>query len=243
MVRGRSTRQLELGIVVGILCLGLAGISPAAAQPTHTEAGAAQQPAQQEGLEALVRRVQEGHRQIHDLQARFVQRRGAPGGRTLEARGTLYIKLPGRMRWEYESPEPRVAVTGGERLYWYLPADNQVQVFDLQSGEVGQTPTLYLAGQGDLVRDFRVEEGSWGVPLSQGNVQLRLLPVHEDAPFESLQLEVDPDTAMVARLVVVDLLGNATDYQFHDREVNVGLPDSLFEFRIPPAAEVIYVGS
>ena len=41
-------------------------------------------------------------------------------------RGTVQIKKPGRMRWEYTAPEKKTFVSDGRKIYSYIPADKQV---------------------------------------------------------------------------------------------------------------------
>ncbi|MFQ5744215.1 MAG: outer membrane lipoprotein carrier protein LolA [Acidobacteriota bacterium] len=204
----------------------------AGAEPGHPQAG----------IELLVERVQGRYRTLQDFQARFVQRRLTRfGSIVLEKTGRLFVRPPGKMRWEYEDPE-QLFVTDGEEMYLYLSADNQVQVFKPESQEMARTPTMYLAGKGDFLHDFDAEQTDWGTQLAPGNVQVRLLPRSQDAPFSSLIMEIEPMQARVVRLVVLDQLNDNIEYQFHDEQVNVGFPDSLFEFHVPPGAEVVYIG-
>lgn len=194
------------------------------------------------GIERLVDRVQQALRTTNDLEATFVQRRLTRFGSVIvERRGKLYIQPPGRMRWEYEAPAD-LWVSAGDEAYFFLPEDNQVQVYRTAESEASELPIMYLAGKGDLVRDFEIEETNWGPKLAPGNIQLLLQPRREDASFTSLVLEIEPMSATISRLVQIDRLNNTIDYQFHDIEYDVGLPEGLFEFDIPPGADVIYIG-
>jgi outer membrane lipoprotein-sorting protein len=145
------------------------------------------------------------------------------------------------MRWEYEE-SGRVLVARQEAMFWYLPEDRQLQILDQQAVDPTQTPTLYLAGEGDLTSDFEVSGVEWGLPRKPGNVQMRLVPRSEEASYQSLVLEVEPDTAQVTRLVVVDLLGNATDFEFDSIRIDVDLADDLFELDVPAGTERVYLG-
>ena len=197
----------------------------------------------QPGIRLLIERVQQRYQKVSDLEARFVQRRLSRfGAVVVENRGQVFMSLPGKMRWEYEEPE-QLFVTAGEEMYFYLPEDNQVQVFPAEEARVSRTPVMFLAGKGDLLRDFDIEETDWGSRLSPGNVQVRLLPRHHGASFTSLVLEIEPMNATIARLVKFDLLSNTIDYQFDEIHFDVGLAEGLFEFEIPPDAAVMYVES
>jgi outer membrane lipoprotein-sorting protein len=194
-------------------------------------------------LEELMGRVQERYRTLSDLRSRFHQsttpRKGvAP---TL-AQGDWLVLTPGRLRVQYDVTD-RLFVADGERLYWYLPEDNQVQILSAESIDPRYTPTLYLAAEGDLREDFTISGIEWDEPLSPGNIQIRLEPRSQDVRFRHLVVEVEQGSALIARFVSVGLLGEITEYRFSDIETNVGLADELFQFNIPPDAQVEYLGS
>jgi outer membrane lipoprotein carrier protein len=237
---------LALMMCVSSLALAVVQLAPAAVPPVPAALPAAPGALQEEmpgpGIERLVARVQQRIQEVADLEARFVQRRLSRFGSVLvERQGKVFIRSPGRMRWEYDQPA-NLFVTAGEEAYFFQADDNQVQVFQPDSTGESQTPIMYLAGKGNLLRDFDIEETDWGPKLAPGNIQLHMRPRQEDVSFTFLVLEVEPMTATIARLVNVDRISNTIDYQFHDIEYDVGFPDSLFEFEIPQGADVVYIG-
>ncbi len=194
-------------------------------------------------LETLVREVQERYRAMQDLRAQFRQRRSQRvGARPIERTGTWMIRTPGRMRVEYDGSH-RLLVADGERIYWYLPEDNQVHVYPSEAIDPTHTPTLYLTGEGDLRAEFYISGTEWDAPLSPGNIQVRLDPKASDTSFAHMILEIEPATRIVARLVWFGLLGESSDFQFFEVETDVGLAEELFQFTIPPEASVEYFGS
>src|ERR687896_98051 len=57
---------------------------------------------------------------VKDFSADFVHTyRGGVLNKQLTERGRLIIKKPGRMRWEYRSPEEKLFVSDGVKLYSY----------------------------------------------------------------------------------------------------------------------------
>ena len=69
-------------------------------------------------------------------------------------RGRLLVKKPGKMRWDYTAPEPKQFVSDGVKMYSYIPQDKQVIVAAVPPDDDAPTPTLFLAGKGNLTRDF-----------------------------------------------------------------------------------------
>jgi outer membrane lipoprotein carrier protein len=183
--------------------------------------------------EELARRVEERLQQTRDLRARFVQsyRSGALGRETRE-HGTLSLKRPGRMRWEYEAPERKTFVSDGHSFYFYVPADRQVIVKDQKdaTGVAG----LLLAGTGAPLQRFvpSLEEAP------AGRFRLRLVPREPDPDMDELRLEGDASFRLRA-VEVLDAQGNRSRFEFDQLRENIGLKDALFRFEIPPGVEVI----
>ena len=69
-------------------------------------------------------------------------------------RGTVLVKKPGMMRWTYTSPEKKEFVSDGRKLYSYVPEDRQVVVSAVPPADEASSPALFLAGKGDILRDF-----------------------------------------------------------------------------------------
>src|SRR5919206_901034 len=69
-------------------------------------------------------------------------------------RGRLLVKKPGKMRWDYTTPEQKQFVSDGVKMYSYIPEDKQVIVSSVPREDEASTPALFLAGKGSLTRDF-----------------------------------------------------------------------------------------
>lgn len=189
--------------------------------------------------DALARSVQAHYQQVRDFTAGFEQAYvgGALKRRTVE-RGTVAIRKPGRMRWDYESPEKKLFLSDGTRMYFYVPADKQVRVSPMPEDGRVPTPILFLAGRGDLLRDFRVEEVA--APMGAAGMRaLRLRPVKPEPEYDTLTLVVDGGTYAIRQLVVVDAQGGTSTFSFTNLKENVGVPDSRFVFTMPKGVDVV----
>jgi outer membrane lipoprotein carrier protein len=180
-----------------------------------------------------LRHVDERLQRTADLQARFVQSyRSVTIGRELRERGTLSLKRPGRMRWDYEAPEKKTFVSDGKSFYFYVPADRQVIVRE-QSGNAQGVAALLLSGK-SLADQF--EPGLEVAPA--GRARIRLLPRKPDPDVERAFLDVDSDYRIRA-IEIVDAQGNRSRFELDGIRENVGLSDKLFRFEVPRGVEVI----
>jgi len=189
-------------------------------------------------LAPVVDRLERTYAAAADLTARFRQTSTImAAGQVQQASGTLAVKRPGKMRWEYTDPEPRLFVTDGRTFWAYSPEDKQVLVQETK-GALGATPLAFLMGAGDLRKDFQVREVSHAA--AAGNTALLdLRPGKSTSTLARLLLEVDLATSLIVQATVFDPVGNTIVLVLSDQKLNVGLPDSRFTFVPPPGVQVI----
>ena len=198
---------------------------------------AAQSPAPSVG--DLARRIQARYESVKDFSANFEQKyTGGALRRQAVERGTVQVKKPGRMRWEYVQPERKLFVADGRRLYAYVPADKQVIVSPVPGEDQATTPVLFLAGKGNLTRDFTVSATTVaGAPAD--TLAIKLVPRRREQEYDWLALVVDAGSLALRMLVAGDSQGGTSSFTFTDLKENVGLTDSSFTFKIPRGVDVI----
>ena len=191
--------------------------------------------------EALAKSLQDRYQGIRDFSADFVHsyRGGVLRTQTRES-GIVSIKKPGRMRWVYVKPERKEFVADGRKVYSYIPEDRQVIVSDVPPDNQATTPALFLAGKGDISRDFTATYGEGGAP---GTVALKLTPRKAEPEYEYLIVAVDPATLQIRALTTRDRQGGESTLTFSNLKENRGIPDKEFAFRIPRGVDVITDGT
>jgi outer membrane lipoprotein carrier protein len=190
--------------------------------------------------DALARALQKRYQGIRDFSADFVQTyRGGVLKTQSREEGTVSIKKPGRMRWTYVKPEKKEFVSDGTKVYSYIPLDQQVIVNPVPPANEATTPALFLAGNGDIVRDFTATAADPAVP---GTVAVKLTPRKSDPEFEYLVVSVDPRTLQIRALTTLDQQGGQSTLIFNNLKENTGTSDKEFAFRVPRGVDVITNG-
>src|SRR6187397_1777918 len=111
--------------------------------------------AQQQSAAELAAALQKKYATVRDFSADFVQTyRGGVLKRQLKDTGRLMVRKPGKMRWEYQTPEEKLFVSDGASIYWYVPPDKHVEIRPVPADDEASSPALFLAGKGDITRDF-----------------------------------------------------------------------------------------
>ena len=190
--------------------------------------------------DALARRLQARYDAIKDFTADFAQtyEGGVLRRKTTES-GTLLVKKPGRMRWEYKTPEEKLFVADGRKLYTWVPADRQVTVSALPAEDAPATPVLFLLGRGELTRDFTASIPAAVAGAPPDSLALALVPKTPVPDYDRLTLVVDRATLGLRMLIARDGQGGTSTFVFSKLKENVGLADAKFAFTIPRGADVV----
>lgn len=191
-------------------------------------------------LDEAVRELEATYRRIVDLRATFQQAAfNRTLNQTLEARGTLYLKRPGKLRWEYQTPTPQEVVSDGVRLWVYTPELKQVNVTDAPQALAGPAGS-FLTGLGQVREHFQARFLNPAQPTDlDGLVVLDLTPKTPQPLLARLILSVDPAGWLVRKAVLYDAQGNTVTVRFLETVVNSGLADTLFTFVPPPGVAVV----
>ena len=174
---------------------------------------------------ALASEVQAYYDRTKDLQARFVQTYTyAAFGRSQTSRGTLRVKKPGKLRWDYEAPSEKTVLVNGSKLVQWEPEVNQAYVDEHFDATALSAAVTFLVGQGRLEREFTFSTDAQG--------RLVLTPRQADGRVREVVLTVG-EGGVVTATRVVDGSGNVNALEFQDVKRNPGLKDSVFELQLP----------
>jgi len=174
---------------------------------------------------ALVKKVQALYERTRDLEARFTQTYSYAGlGRRAVSTGTLKVKKPGLMRWDYATPSRKTVAVTGKRLVQLEPEENQVFVDEAFDATAMSAAVTFLLGTGDLTREFSPSLDAAGA--------LVLTPRAPDPRVARITLTTGPDGEVLGT-AVVDGAGNENRLAFEGLKRNAGLADADFVVALP----------
>ena len=186
----------------------------------------------------LAAAVDTHYNHLRSLEAEFTEvYRGSGMDRTES--GTLWLKKPGKMRWEYRSPKEKLFVSNGKDAWFYVPDDRQARKESAKKLEDVRSPLAFLLGRTKLEKELRgLSVASDIAPLEAGNAVLRGVPTALADRVSEIILEITPDSRIV-RLAVQGVEGDSTEYRFRDQKEDQAIADSRFDFRAPAGTEVV----
>ena len=189
-------------------------------------------------LKTVAKSVDEHYNHLRSLQAEFTEiYRGAGMDRTES--GTLWLKKPGKMRWEYRSPRDKLFLSDGKDAWFYLPGDKQARKTPVRKLEDLRSPLGFLLGKTRLEKEL---QGLGFAPdiaaVTPGNMVLRGVPQTMTERVNQVLLEITPDNR-ISRIVIDEVDGSTTEYRFNEQKENVAIGDERFRFTPPPGVETI----
>ena len=182
--------------------------------------------------------VDDHYNRLHSLEAEFTEVYQGAGMNRTES-GTLWLKKPGKMRWEYRSPEEKLFVGDGKNAWLYLPAEKQVRKSDMRKLEDLRSPLAFLLGKTKLEKElqdlsFAPDAPAW----KPGDVVLKGTPRGMEGRVQDILLEITAEH-QIARIVIHAADDSVTEYRFSDQKEDAPAADSRFQFVPPAGAEVI----
>jgi outer membrane lipoprotein carrier protein len=189
-------------------------------------------------VSTVARQVDDRYNHLQTFIADFAEIYQGSGMERTES-GTLWLKKPGKMRWEYRSPEEKLFVGDGKDGWLYLPAQKQVRKSSMKKLDDLRSPLAFLLGKTKLEKEltglsFAPDIQTW----QPGDVMLRGVPRGMQDTVREILLEITPEHA-IARLLLYGTDDSITEYRFSNQKENVFVPDAQFRFRPPPGTEVI----
>jgi outer membrane lipoprotein carrier protein len=194
--------------------------------------------AQGADVKAIATAVDAHYNHLRTLQAEFTELYRGSGMERTES-GTLWLKKPGKMRWEYRSPKEKLFVSDGKTAWFYVPEDRQARKSSAKKLEDLRSPLAFLLGKTKLEKELRGLSLAPDIePLGSGDVVLRGVPKGLEGQISEIVLEVTPDNRIV-RLIMQEVDGASTEYRFSDQKEDVAIQDARFAFKPPAETEIM----
>ncbi len=193
-------------------------------------------------LATVIERMQKRYDQAKDFRAHFSQKYSrAVMGRMTVSTGEVAFKKPGRMRWDYSTPEARMFLSTGQFLWLYEPEEHQAFKQDLKTSQL-PAALAFLMGKGKITDEFDVSFSGDARYGSAADYRLQLVPQKPQSTYKTILFVVDGKEFTVRESVLVDQQGNVNHFTFSDLKINDKVPDALFKWTPPAGVRVIDTG-
>lgn len=191
-----------------------------------------------EELAKLAGKVDKHYNQLRSMRAQFTETYNGPGTSRQES-GTLWLKQPGKMRWEYIEPRKKLFVSDGKTAWFYVPGEQQARKAPVSKIDDIRSPLRFLLGKTKLLKEFHELGFASNIkPVTPGNFVLRGSPKGMEDRISLVVLEVSPE-GRIDRIMLEEVDGTVSEFRFSNEVENMQVADSLFKFQPPPGVEIV----
>ena len=189
-------------------------------------------------VHAIAQVVDNHYNHLKSFQAEFTELYRGNGIDRTES-GTLWLKKPRKMRWEYRSPREKLFVSDGQDAWFYVPGERQARRQPFKKLEDLRSPLGFLLGKTRLEKELNGLSTAIDVkPMQAGNTVLRGTPKGMEDRVTHVLIEVTPDSH-IFRIVLQGADDAVTEYRFSEVKEDLPLADNKFQFKPPPGVETI----
>ena len=189
-------------------------------------------------VHATAHAVDEHYNHLKTFKAAFTEIYQGDGISRTES-GTLWLKKPSRMRWEYHVPREKLFLIDSQTAYFYVTGDRQAKKTPAKNLDDLRSPLRYLLGKTKLEKELEgLSLAPDLTPLEPGDVVMRGVPKVMKDRVSEVVLEMSP-AHQIHRIVIHGVDSTITDFRFSQIEENVPVQDSLFRFTPPPGVDTI----
>lgn len=193
----------------------------------------------EDNLNTVIEGIQNKYEQINNFQAQFTQESEVKAlNKTQLAEGEVWFKKPGKMRWNYSTPNKDQIVSDGKTLWFYDEEEAQVIETPITQVSETQSTTTLLSGLGNIKQLFDASFADTENVSPNGSYLVDLVP-KGDEEYNKVTISVGKKDMMVNKIYLYDPFGNLTTVKLADIKTNGGVSDSLFDFKVPDGAEVV----
>jgi outer membrane lipoprotein carrier protein len=183
-------------------------------------------------VKAHLEKIERRYNSIRTLRVNFEETYRV-GGRTGKTEtGELYLRKPGKMRWDYSSPAGKLFVSDGKNVYFYTPRGNRAEKVGLKDTDDMRAPLAFLLGKLEFEREF---QNFRLATHSSGVTTLTVDPKSDRLPYKQVEFTFD-NLYQITRLNVTGHDNSVLTFVFTNERLNPAMDDKLFRFELPPGA-------
>lgn len=151
--------------------------------------------------------------------------------------GVLYLRKPGRMRWEYASPPGKVFLSDGKDVFLYTPGDSRAERSRLKQSEDMRAPLAFLLGKLDFSKEFK----SFATRVENDATWISAVPKSATLTYTAVDFLAAAD-GTIRRVRVTGQDQSKLDFTFSDERPNAPVSAAMFIFTAPPGVRIIEAG-
>jgi outer membrane lipoprotein carrier protein len=224
-----ATRALLCALPYFVACACLTGTVMAAPQGTD------------KSVDALLKNIETRYNHPQSLKLDFSETYAGMKSPVQKESGVLYLRKPGRMRWDYTAPAGKIFISDGKEVFIYTPNDHQAEKSKLRESEDVHAPLAMLLGKLNFAKEFKSFQARHEPGDAAGETWITAEPKSENLAWSKVDFLVTTEGQL--RRVRITLQDHSTlDFSFSNEQLNIPVAESLFTFHPPPGVQIVEAG-
>ena len=182
-------------------------------------------------LTKVLEEVERHYNSVRTLRVSFEETISGPGRPRRTESGELYLRKPGKMRWDYNEPAGKLFVSDGKDVYYYTPVSKRAEKVRLKETEDMRAPLAFLLGRLDFDKDFT----GFSLKTNGADSVIAASPKSDKLPYKQIEFSVSPQRE-IKRLVVTGHDAALLTFAFSNERMNPPIDDKIFRFVLPEGA-------
>ena len=191
-------------------------------------------------LDGLLKSVESRYNRAKTLQVVFHEEYTPQGKPRRSESGTLMLRKPRLMRWDYDQPKGKLFVSDGKYLWLYTPSENRAEKMKFQETEDLRAPLAFLLGKLNFEKEFRNLEGRPDGAEAK-DMRIKAEPKTDNLPYSAVEFVVTADSR-IREVKVTGFDHSILNFVFEQEKMDPTLDGKLFQFQVPKGAELVEAG-
>lgn len=185
-------------------------------------------------LDPVLKAIENRYNHAQSLKLDFSESYAANRKQTQTESGVLYLRKPGRMRWEYSAPTGKVFLADGKDTWLYTPDENRVVKASLKASDDMRAPLAFLLGRLDFQKDFQ----SFQSHAEGGENWITAKPKSQNLPYSQVEFLANPD-GQIRKVRVTYQEQSKMELSFSNEQLNATVAPNLFVFHPPAGVQIM----
>ncbi len=178
-----------------------------------------------------LRGIEDRYNHIQTLQVSFTESATLQGRKRTE-KGELFLRKPGRMRWQYSTG--KLYISDGKYIYYYNPSENRAEQMPFKEADDMRAPLAFLLGRLNFNDDFK----QFVARPQDDKILITATPKSDKMPYNEVTFLVSADS-VIYWLSVKSQDSSVLEFTFENEKKNPAIAGSMFKFTPPPGVEFV----
>lgn len=185
-------------------------------------------------VDSLLHSVETRYNRSKSLRLDFSQTYAGKGHPVQNEAGVLYLRKPGRMRWEYSAPAGKLYLSDGKDVYLYTPDDRRAEKGKLKESDDLRAPLAFLLGKLDFAKEFK----SFETRVEGSDTWIIAQPKSANLAYSKVEFRAMP-SGEIRQVRVTGQDQSKLEFTFSNEQLNVPVAPGMFTFHAPAGVQVV----